>query len=71
MITEPSLDHLDILRDVTVGELDADGVVVQVVVYPCYPASGIARERTRSVVGQRILLPGNPVEVGGAGIRGV
>ena len=62
---------IDIPRHVAVGELDADRVVAQVIVYPCYPASCVAHEGARAVVGQRILLPGNPVEVRRAGIRGV
>ena len=47
---------IDIPCHAAVGELDADGVVVQVIVYPCYPASGIAQERTGVVVASAVLL---------------
>ncbi len=63
---------VDVPRHAAVGELDADGVVVQVVVYPRYPAPGIAHEGARGVVGEGVLLPGYAVEVRGArvGIAG-
>ena len=41
---------VDVLRHAAVGELYPHGVVQPVVVYPRYPAPGIARERARGVV---------------------
>ena len=63
---------VDVPRHAAVGELDADGVVQLVVVYPCYPTPGIAHEGARGVVGEGVLLPGYAVEVRGTrvGIAG-
>ena len=41
---------VDVPGHAAVGELDADGVVQAVVVYPRYPASGVAHEGARAVV---------------------
>ena len=56
---------IDVLRYIAVGELYADGVVLPVVVYPRYPAPGVAHEGARSVVGERVLTR-HPVEVRGS-----
>ena len=59
---------VDVPGHAAVGELDADGVVQAVVVYPRYPASGVAHEGARGVVGEGINLPEHPVEVRGTRI---
>ena len=56
---------VDVPSHAAVGELDADGVVQTVVVYPRYPAPGIAHEGAVGVVGEGIL-PRHPVEVRGS-----
>ena len=56
---------VDVPGHAAVGELDADGVVQTVVVYPRYPAPGVAHEGARSVVGERVLTR-HPVEVRGS-----
>ena len=45
-------------RHAAVGELDADGVVAKVVVYPSYPATSAAHEGARAVVREGVLLAG-------------
>ena len=57
---------VDVFGHAAFGELDADGVVQLVVVYPRYPAPGIAHEGARGVVGEGVLLPGYAVEVRGS-----
>ena len=56
---------VDVPGHAAIGELDADGVVQTVVVYPRYPAPGVAHEGARSVVGERVLTR-HPVEVRGS-----
>ena len=56
---------VDVPGHAAVGELDADGVVQAVVVYPRYPAPRVAHEGARAVVGEGILTR-HPVEVRGA-----
>ena len=61
---------VDVAGDAAVGELNADGVVQVVVVYPGNLAPGIAHQRPRPVVGEGVrLLPGVRIEIRGIGIR--
>ena len=54
---------VDVPGHAAVGELDAHGMVVHVVVNPAYPAPGVTHEGARAVVGERVLLTGHPAEV--------
>ena len=54
---------VDVLCHIAIGELDAHGVVQQVVVYPRYPPPGVAHEGAGVVVGEGVHLTGHPVEV--------
>ncbi len=54
---------VDVPRHAAVRELDADGVVQAVVVYPRYPAPGVAHEGARAVVVLHGLQGVRPVGV--------